>query len=302
MTLPPSTYRGRFAPTPTGPLHFGSLVAALASFLDTRKNNGTWLVRIEDIDPLREMAGASSDILRTLESHHLFWDESVRYQSQRSEAYEALIERLRQNGHTYYCPCSRKTLTANNGMHSAECNPANPDSATPMAVRFRIHDHQYQWEDLLLGPQTLNTKAHTDDVIIKRKEGFYAYHLAVVCDDIDQNITHIVRGSDLLDSTPPQLALYHALATPAPKLGHIPVILNTQGQKLSKQNLAPSINTPHISQNLQHALTALNHPLPSSMKNAPANQIILWAIENWSLSRLPKQLSLQGGWHISSEL
>lgn len=302
MTHLDSNYRGRFAPSPTGPLHFGSLVAALASFLDARKNKGAWLVRIEDIDPLREVVGASSDILRTLESHQLFWDETIRYQSQRSSAYESLIERLQANGHTYYCPCSRKSLNANNGSHTAECNPLTPISGPSFAIRFHAKNRRYTWHDLLLGSQSYLAKEQIDDFVIKRKEGFYAYQLAVVCDDIDQRITHIVRGSDLLDSTPPQLALYDALTVAAPQFGHIPVILNTNGQKLSKQNLAPSINTSLVSQNLQQALAVLNHPLPQTLYEAPADEILNWAITNWSLDLVPKRPSIQGGWHTTSGL
>jgi glutamyl-Q tRNA(Asp) synthetase len=270
--------------------------------LDARKHNGVWLVRIEDIDPLREVPEASSDILRTLESHHLFWDESVRYQSQRSNAYESLLEQLRHDGHTYFCPCSRKTLLANNGSHCPECNSQNPHDAQPMAIRLHFKDQRYSWDDLLLGPQSFLAKAPMDDFVIKRKEGFYSYQLAVVCDDIDQKISHIVRGSDLIDSTPPQLALYDALNTTPPQFGHIPVILNSNGQKLSKQNLASSINTPFISQNLQQALAALNHPLPLTLNGAPAEEIISWAIQNWSLNRVPKRQSIQGGWLTTCEL
>ncbi|MFD2230793.1 tRNA glutamyl-Q(34) synthetase GluQRS [Alkalimarinus sediminis] len=302
MNHPHSIYRGRFAPSPTGPLHFGSLVAALASFLDARHNNGQWLVRIEDIDPLREVPGASSDILHTLESHHLCWDETICYQSQRSSAYELTIDQLKAKGHTYYCPCSRKTLTTNQGVHSPECNPAAPSKLLPCATRFRATNHRFHWHDLLLGPQSYLASEQSDDFVIKRKEGFYAYQLAVVCDDIEQNITHIVRGSDLLDSTPPQLALYDALTVKPPQFGHIPVILNSSGQKLSKQNLAPSINNSQVSQNLKQALSALNQPLPQALCNAPAEEIINWAITNWSLALVPKRHSLQGGWLTGSEL
>lgn len=302
MNHPNSIYRGRFAPSPTGPLHFGSLVAALASFLDARKHKGEWLVRIEDIDPLREVSGASSDILGTLEAHHLFWDESVRYQSNRSSAYEALIDQLKVNGFTYYCPCSRKTLIANNGSHGPECNPDRPSSSQPFAIRLHAQDHHYTWNDLLLGPQSFFAKTQNDDFVIKRKEGFYAYQLAVVCDDIDQNISHIVRGSDLLDSTPPQLALYRALTISPPQFGHIPVISNSDGQKLSKQNMAPPINNAIASQNLRQALAALNHPLPATLNDAPIDDIINWAIKNWSLDQVPKRQSIQDGWHTHPEL
>ena len=291
MTPPPS-YRGRFAPTPTGPLHFGSLVAALASFLDARKNNGQWLVRIEDIDPLRELPGADSDILRTLEAHHLYWDDSVRYQSLRSDAYEVFIAQLRSNGHTYYCPCSRKTLIENKGLHSTECRPRHTNNSQELAIRFITEPKQYQWQDLLLGQQSYLSKESVDDFVIKRKEGFYAYQLAVVCDDIDQNISHIIRGSDLLDSTPFQLAIYQAANTSVPHFGHIPVILNASGQKLSKQNKAPAICNKSASTNLQGALSALNHPIPNALRNAPVNDIINWAILHWSLNKLPRTLAI----------
>ena len=293
MTHSSSDYRGRFAPTPSGPLHFGSLVAALASFLDARKNNGQWLLRIEDIDPLRELPGASSDILQTLEAHHLLWDEAVRYQSQQSDAYEVFIEQLKTDGHTYLCPCSRKTLIENNGSHSAECRPSQPKASQPLATRFHTESKHYPWQDLILGQQSYSAKEGTDDFVIKRKEGFYAYQLAVVCDDIDQNINHIIRGSDLLDSTPPQLALYQAANNSSPQFGHIPVIVNASGQKLSKQNQAPAICNKTASLNLKEALLALNHPLPKELHLAPANDIINWAKLNWSLSKLPKTLAIQ---------
>ncbi len=286
-------YRGRFAPTPTGPLHFGSIVAALASFLDARKNNGQWLVRIEDIDPLRELPGADSDILRTLEAHHLLWDESIRYQSQRSDAYDAFIAQLSSHNHTYLCPCSRKTLIKNNGSHSPECKPLQAHNSQQYAIRFITKPKHYQWQDLLLGQQSYLSKEGLDDFVIKRKEGFYAYQMAVVCDDIDQNISHIIRGSDLLDSTPFQLALYQATNTSAPQFGHIPVILNASGQKLSKQNQAPAICNKTASFNLQKALFALNHPPPNTLHNAPAKEIINWAILNWSLKKLPRTLAIK---------
>ena len=292
MTHSPPSYRGRFAPTPTGPLHFGSIVAALASFLDARKNNGQWLVRIEDIDPLRELPGADSDILRTLEAHHLLWDESVRYQSQRSDAYEVFIAQLRDNDHTYLCPCSRKTLIENNGLHSAGCRPRHINNSQAFAIRFITEPKHYQWQDLLLGQQSYLAKESVDDFVIKRKEGFYAYQMAVVCDDIDQNISHIIRGSDLLDSTPFQLALYQAENTPAPQFGHIPVILNASGQKLSKQNKAPAICNKTANGNLQKALSVLNHPLPKALHDAPVNDIINWAVLNWSLDKLPRTLTI----------
>lgn len=177
-------------------------------------------------------------------------------------------------------------------MHGAECRPPHTKNSQALATRFITAPEHYQWQDLLLGSQSYLSKKDTDDFVIKRKEGFFAYQLAVVCDDIDQNISHIIRGSDLLDSTPFQLALYQATNTAAPQFGHIPIILNASGQKLSKQNQAPAICNKTANINLQKALSALNHPLPKALHNAPVNDIINWALENWSLNKVPRTLAI----------
>ena len=189
-------YRGRFAPSPTGPLHFGSLVTALASFLEARSQGGQWLIRIEDLDPLREPPEATGQILAGLDAHGLFPDEPIRFQSRRHDAYQDAIDRLLDSGHAYRCQCSRKELQANEGRHPNHCrNRKAIDGGRPYAIRFALQDEDCHWQDLLLGPQHQTVKAELDDPVILRKEGFYAYQLAVVVDDIDQGVTDVVRGS-----------------------------------------------------------------------------------------------------------
>ncbi|MFE8071368.1 tRNA glutamyl-Q(34) synthetase GluQRS [Marinobacteraceae bacterium S3BR75-40.1] len=290
MTAP---YRGRFAPTPTGPLHFGSLVAAVASYLDARSQQGHWLVRIEDLDPLRESPEAADQILQSLEHHQLHWDETVRFQSQRHDAYEAMLDQLKTAGRTYPCTCSRKQLAAHGGLHPARCRShPNWNVAPPYALRFAIADHPLDWQDRLQGPQHYSPQVEVDDFVLKRKEGFYAYQLAVVCDDIDQGITDVVRGSDLLDSTPLQLNLYEALAEAPPRYLHFPVILADNGQKLSKQNRAPAIDDSTPAQNLQRALAALQHAPPADLAGAPAGELLAWGAAHWNPQALPPTLSM----------
>lgn len=280
-------YRGRFAPSPTGPLHFGSLVAALASWLDARANNGTWLLRIEDIDPLREAEGAAQRILDDLAAHQLIPDEPPWYQSQRSDAYEAALARLREAGRLYPCPCSRRELSQHHGQHPRHCR-SHPDweQSEPFALRFPVQDQQGRWYDRVLGEQPLRLRRELDDAILRRKEGFYAYHLAVVVDDIDQGINQVVRGRDLAELTPIQLCIYEAMGHTPPDYLHFPVVYNEKGQKLSKQAGASPINAQAPRRNITQALTALAHRPPVSLNQAPVNQQLDWAINAWDTSRL----------------
>ncbi len=219
-----AAYRGRFAPSPTGPLHFGSLVTALASHLDARSHNGTWLVRIEDLDPLRESPEATNQILASLAAHGLEADEPVRFQSRCHDRYQRIIDRLVEQGHAYRCICSRKQLQANRGRHPNRCREGRITGGDqPYAVRFALENEDSVWPDLLLGEQHQQVHAETDDPVILRKEGFYAYQLAVVADDIDQQITHVVRGSDLLEMTAQQCQIYRSLGAEPPAWLHIPV-------------------------------------------------------------------------------
>lgn len=287
-------YRGRFAPSPTGPLHLGSLVAALASFLDARAWGGEWLVRIEDLDPLRESRQAADKILTSLEAHGFEWDEPVRYQSEHLDLYHDRLVQLKRIGAAYDCPCSRKELQASAGRHPRRCRemPAQ-NQGQPSAVRFAISSSDWCWHDLLLGPQSVMTTAETDDFVLLRKEGFFAYQLAVVSDDIEQGITHVVRGSDLLDSTPLQLALYEKFTAPAPAFMHLPVITDDSGRKLSKQTFAPALDDNRANLNIAAALNALNHPLPERLLKASPGSQLAWSKANWQRGNLPARLSLR---------
>ena len=281
------SYRGRFAPSPTGPLHFGSLVTAVASFLEARSRGGTWLVRIEDLDPLRESPEATARILKSLEAHGLRSDEPVRFQSERHAYYHTLINHLLDRGLAYRCACSRKQLSENRGRHPEHCRAGHADPGDrPFAIRFALHDEQSEWLDQLLGPQSQTVHAELDDPVILRKEGFYAYQLAVVADDIDQGITHVVRGSDLLDMTAQQQQIYQALGAQPPRWMHIPVILNAEGQKLSKQNHAPPLEDLQAKDNLERALAALGQNM-ALLSGAPDIDTLLdRAAANWAPERI----------------
>lgn len=283
-----SRYRGRFAPSPTGPLHFGSLVTALATWLEARTANGDWLVRIEDLDPLREPPEATDQILHSLEVHGLHSDEPIRFQSQRHPAYQSAITQLLGSGKAYPCTCSRKQLQAHNGRHPFQCRERTsaPEDA-PHAIRFALSDESCQWQDLLLGSQRQSVRAELDDPVIQRKEGFFAYQLAVAVDDIDQGISHVVRGSDLLDMTAQQQQIFQALGAQPPQWLHIPVILNDQGQKLSKQNHAPALDDSKPATNLVHALLALGQQPPAQLTNATVDKVLAWARAHWQRTAIP---------------
>lgn len=275
-------YRGRFAPSPTGPLHFGSLVTALASYLEAKSHGGSWLVRIEDLDPLRESRKAVDQICRSLVAHGLYSDEPIRFQSARHEAYQAIVKRLLNSHAAYRCACSRKQLQAHSGRHPYHCREHEVATLTPQhAIRFALDDQTARWNDDLLGPQIQTVHAELDDPVIQRKEGFYAYQLAVVADDIDQRISHVVRGSDLLAMTAQQQQIYHALGATPPQWLHIPVILNHQGQKLSKQTHAPALDDRQASLNLRQALTTLGQQPPQSLNQSSPTAILAWATEHW---------------------
>ena len=283
-----SRYRGRFAPSPTGPLHFGSLVTALASWLEAKHARGDWLVRIEDLDPLREPPEATGQILHSLECHGLFPDEPVRFQSRRHDAYQRTIDNLLAQGKAYRCRCSRKQLKDNHGYHPNRCRRGDTSPGDgPHAVRFALEEEASHWQDDLLGPQVQMVHAELDDPVILRKEGFYAYQLAVVVDDIDQGITHVVRGSDLLDMTAQQQQIFRALGAEPPHWLHIPVIVNEQGQKLSKQTHAPALDDDHPAWNLFLALQALGQQPEPTLAHATVEEVLSWAEAHWQRSAIP---------------
>jgi len=276
-------YIGRFAPSPTGPLHFGSLIAALVSYLDARAHGGKWLVRMEDLDPPREMPGAASEILRQLEDHGLFWDSTVVFQSQRHQRYQEILHSLFEKGIAYYCDCSRQVIRNMGGIYSGRCYGRNQVQPQGAAVRLHLADNtQIEFNDLFQGVQRQCLNTEVGDFVVRRKDGLYAYQLAVVIDDCDQGVTHVLRGMDLLDSTARQIWLMAILGYQQPVYGHLPVALNRSGQKLSKQNHAPSLDQQGVCDNLYHALSWLGIQLEAGIANP--EDILHCAVKQWQRS------------------
>ncbi len=289
-------YIGRFAPSPTGPLHFGSLVAAVASYCDAKANGGHWLVRIEDLDKPREVAGAADHILQTLHDFGLHWDGEVIYQNQRTHLYEAALAQLKQQDLAYPCQCSRKTIQANatqtgieGAIYPGTClkNPI-PASATT-AWRMKTTGKTITVKDAILDNETQAIDQLFGDFVIKRADQLFAYQLAVVVDDVAQGITHVVRGADLWQSTSRQMLLQQALGHTTPHYAHVPIITNTQGQKLSKQTFAQAIEAKNAAGLLFEVLTLLNQQPQKNLKHASNTDILDWGSENWQISTLPKQ-------------
>ena len=285
-----SPYRGRFAPSPTGPLHAGSLVAALASYLDARSNNGFWFVRMEDLDPPRESPEAAKEILLSLETLNLYWDGEVLYQSSRHKDYHDVLIQLHKQACVFPCTCSRQSLQGNAGIYPGKCRnlqQADLDlKPGEYALRCKVSNLTIAFNDLVQGRQSKNMDKEVGDFIIKRKDGLYAYQLAVVIDDAFQEITHIIRGIDLMDSTYKQIYLQSLLSYTRPVYGHIPVIVNNQGQKLSKQHHAPSLNLARPSEALYQALVYLQQSPPAELISHKPSDVLLWAVENWRIGKL----------------
>jgi len=280
----PAGYVGRFAPSPTGPLHFGSLLAAIASYAQARANNGQWLVRIEDIDPPREQAGADTQILAALEAYGFEWDGAVLYQSLFTERHEAAVARLVEAGLAYPCSCSRRDLAdvprgPLGAIYPGTCRDGC--CSDDVAIRVRTNDEPIAYTDLLQGHQVQRLESESGDFVIKRRGGLIAYHLAVVVDDHDQGITEIVRGIDLIDSTPRHIWLQRLLGLRQPDYMHIPVAVNDQGQKLSKLTGAPALDLDNPGPVLVAALEALDQRPPPELGRVPVTTIWAWALDNW---------------------
>lgn len=260
------TYRGRFAPSPTGPLHFGSLVAAVGSWLCARQAGGEWLVRMEDIDPPREVPGAARDILSTLPAFGLIANGPVLFQSTRRAAYDVAFERLRTAGAVFPCWCSRSDLAASGGIHRDGHCVAPPADDRPPAWRLRVPDAEVGFHDALQGPQRQNLREAAGDFVIRRVEGHYAYQLACVVDDAFQGITEVVRGADLLDSTPRQIYLQRLLGLPTPRYLHLPLVLDPEGRKLSKSAGAGAVDPTDPIPTLRRVLAFLGvrHDAPAA--------------------------------------
>ncbi|MDH5545143.1 MAG: tRNA glutamyl-Q(34) synthetase GluQRS [Gammaproteobacteria bacterium] len=282
-------YRGRFAPSPTGPLHIGSLIAATASYLDAKSRHGQWLIRIEDIDPPREVAGAADNILRVLEQFGFEWDEDVVYQSRRGALYEEAISELTKKHLVYFCQCSRKDIAAsathglNGPIYPGTCRDAIPTHQQG-ALRFETKDQSITFDDAICGKITQNVARDSGDFVIKRNDGLYAYQLAVVVDDAEQQITHVVRGRDILDLTPGQILLQQALKLDTVHYAHFPVITNALGQKLSKQTGAPPVGAKNPVSTLLDCLRFLGQAAPVELGDATLDEFWIWAISNWNLA------------------
>ena len=284
-------YIGRFAPTPSGPLHQGSLVAALASYLDAHHHRGKWLLRMEDLDPPREDRAASELIPQQLLAHGLKWHGAMTYQSHNHRRYQETLAQLKGKNLLFPCTCSRKMLAAQAGLHQGDCHSLDPDQPTatarPHAWRLPVSDEVWWCEDRVYGHYGHNLMNAVGDPVLKRKDGPYAYQLAVVVDDHDAGINQVVRGLDLLDNTPRQLYLMACLDYEPPQYLHLPLMLNPAGQKLSKQNKARALDLSTPLQNLLSALRFLQQPLPPAELSGHTQQILDWAIRHWRVAAIP---------------
>lgn len=286
-------YVGRFAPSPTGLLHIGSLLTAAASYADARAHGGRWLVRMEDLDPPREMPGAAAHILHTLEAFGFEWDGEVVWQSRRHSLYRDALGRLKEKGLLYPCYCSRKDWQAaaaqgaDGFVYNGRCRRPEdrPHTDKPPAWRIRVNDETIGFDDGIVGHYAQNLARDIGDFVLLRADGFWAYQLAVVADDADQGITHIVRGQDLLVSTPRQIYLQRCLGFATPHYAHLPLLVNKHGQKWSKQTLAPALDENHKEQLLRQVLQYLN--LPPAPEVSRPQALLSWAIEHWQPHKIP---------------
>jgi len=284
--MPESHYIGRFAPSPSGELHFGSLIAALGSYLQARAQQGIWRVRIEDIDPPREVPGAAETILRQLEHYGLYWDGEVLWQSRRHDAYRDVLERLHREGLSYFCTCTRARIQSVGGFYDGHCRTLQhgPENA---AVRLLQRQPVLEFTDRLRGRIVAEEKLAREDFIIHRRDGLFAYNLAVVVDDHFQGVTEIVRGADLIAPTVRHISLYQQLGWPVPEYVHLPLALNEQGDKLSKQNHAPALPEGDPRPVLIGALQFLNQDVTKEWQDLSLEDLLEKAVANWSLSRVP---------------
>ena len=284
---------GRFAPSPTGPLHFGSLVAAVASFLDARSVGGLWRLRIDDLDQARSTPGATDDILRTLERFGMQWDGAVTFQSAHTPRYRQIFERLRDADLVFGCVCSRREISdssiAPDGarVYPGRCRSGTPAGRAVRAWRLRATG-RIEFDDLIQGHQCETLETSVGDFVVLRADGQFAYQLAVVVDDHDAGINRVVRGADLLDSTGRQIYLQQLLGYPQPVYAHVPVAVDASGDKLSKQTRARAIDAWPATQALIAALRFLGQRPPLSLDNADLADIWDWALHHWTLGNIPR--------------
>ena len=293
MRLAGQSYRGRFAPSPTGPLHFGSLVAAVGSYLDAKSQNGKWLVRIEDIDLQRTVPGAANEILTALEGFGFEWDEEVVYQSRRTDVYSNAMNILQQRDLVYPCACSRKEIADSSirglsGLiYPGTCRHNPPHGKKSYAMRIRVTDAIISFSDRIKGRYSQKLSSDIGDFVLRRADGIFAYQLAVVVDDAMQHITHVVRGADLLDSTPRQIFLQQVLGYPTPEYMHLPVVTNLHGEKLSKQTNAMPVDVRDALPLLVKASHFLGQQPPPELLQGDVTSFWQWAIQNWRAAFVP---------------
>ncbi len=290
VTMPAAApYRGRFAPSPTGPLHFGSLIAAAGSFLQARSRGGEWLVRIEDLDPPRTVAGAADGILRTLEAFGLTWDGAVSHQSRRQEIYRDALSQLDALGVLYGCSCTRSEI-ADSSAHGID-GPVYPGTCrgrqrAGRTLRVLVEDRELVFQDLVQGEIRCALAHEVGDFVVRRADGLHAYQLAAAVDDADQGITEVVRGADLLYSTPRQIHLQQLLGLPTPGYAHLPLAVDTGGRKLGKQTQAPSVSGHDPVPTLIEALRFLGQPVPPALRDTDVAGFWHWAISHWQIERV----------------
>ncbi len=305
-TLPPPrmtripAYVGRFAPSPTGPLHFGSLVAAVGSYLEARTCGGCWLLRIEDVDTPRSVPGAADAIIATLARFGFEWDGGIVWQSRRLDAYAAALDRLKAAGAVFPCACTRREMAdsamARDGSrrYPGTCRDGLPPGRSARAWRVRA-EGIIRFEDAIQGPQQENLAADVGDYVALRADGLYAYQLAVVVDDAEAGVTHVVRGADLLDSSGRQIYLQALLGAPTPAYAHLPVATNAAGEKLSKQTLAQAIDAHPPTHALVAALRFLGQNPPDSLARARLDEVWQWAHAGWRLAAVPRRRQAEAG-------
>lgn len=301
MKQPTNTYKGRFAPSPTGELHFGSLIAALGSYLQAKSQHGQWLVRIEDVDQTRTVPSSDQHILATLDDFGFEWDGDVVYQSQRTALYESYLEQLSSKGLVYPCDCSRSKLKSTNinpsspNVYPGYCRTKTEPVTTPNALRCITNAENITFQDRVQGQYNANLKNECGDFIIRRRDGFIAYHLAVVIDDAEQGITDIVRGADLLSSTPAHIYLQQQLGLPHPEYAHLPIAMHDNGQKLSKSHQDLPVHQQSPTDILCSALIFLNQSPPDDLHVSSLEEFWKWAISNWDINKVSQSLEIKFG-------
>jgi glutamyl-Q tRNA(Asp) synthetase len=291
VTAETPAYVGRFAPSPTGDLHLGSLLTAAASFLDARAHGGRWLLRIEDLDTPREVPGAHDAILRGLEAYHLHWDGPITYQSQRRTLYVDALSKLEEQRRTFHCRCSRRELQSQ-PVYPGTCRRSPPPPTAATAMRFILNPQTTFFSDRIQGPQSADASHSFGDFVIRRRDGLWAYMLAVVVDDADQGVTHVVRGADLLGSTAAQIQLQQALGYRQPDYAHVPVLTEPDGNKLAKSRRSPAVGQADASLEVWKILILLGMQPPAELRGATPGESWSWARGAWDIAKITRTRKL----------